>query len=718
MVSLIQNLRVVYPRIFVDVQKLIASKSKFVIRDLSWLTFNGRVLQEAEDSDNHLHDRLKFLGIFSNNLDEFFRVRVATLNKMVKLGGAAKMQLETHPDKILKQIQTTVVSQQSTFEKIFREIVEELGEKNVFLKTEKQINKEQKEFVTKYFDEKLHTRIVPLMVESIPSMPLLRDRSIYLACVLGHDTNPLMQRYALIEIPVGELSRFVILPSKKGVHDIMLLEDVIRFNLPYLFAPFGFNRFMGHIIKVTRDAELDMDNDLNSNVIDELEKGLKNRKKGKATRFVYDKQIDPNLLDWLVKRLNLSRKDNLIPGGRIHNFKDFMDFPKSVFTDIIERPKPFVHPLLQQPCRILDVLNKTDVMLHFPYHSFDSVIDLLREAAIDPAVVSIKITLYRLASDSKVINALINAVRNGKQVVVVIELKARFDEEANLRWRRRLEEEGVTVKIGIPNMKVHAKICVIKRREFNQTKHFGFVSTGNLNENTAKIYGDHCLLTSNPKILMDVNKVFDCLEKDSPNVGVLKSLKTLVASPVNTRKFFQTQVEKQIALAKKKKSASMIVKLNSLSDKPMIETLYTAAKAGVRLDLIIRGICCAVSDQKSFKMKPKAISIVDQYLEHARVMIFGEGANRQVFISSADWMSRNLDNRVEISCPIENPLWQDELSHIMNIQLRENQKARILDSALSNQYVEKGEGEADCRSQLLIYQYLASKEYTLESRSH
>ncbi len=698
--------------------KIVPSKSKFIIRDLSWLSFNGRVLQEAEDTGNHLHDRLRFLGIFSNNLDEFFRVRVATLNKMVKLGGAAKMQLESNPDKILKQIQSTVVNQQSAFERIFKEIVDELAEQNIFLKTEKQLNKEQREFVTRYFDEKVHTRIVPLMVESIPTMPLLRDRSIYLACVLGHDTNPLMQRYALIEIPVGELSRFVLLPSKKGVHDIILLEDVIRFNLPYLFAPFGFNRFMGHTIKVTRDAELDMDSDLQSNVIDELEKGLKNRKKGKATRFVYDKQIDPNLLDWLVKRLSLSRKDNLIPGGRIHNFKDFMDFPKSVFSNLNERPRPFVHPLLQQPCRILDVLSRTDVMLHLPYHSFDSVIDLLRESAIDPAVVSIKITLYRLASDSKVINALINAVRNGKQVVVVIELKARFDEEANLRWRRRLEEEGVTVKIGLPNMKVHAKICVIKRREFNQTRHFGFVSTGNLNESTARIYGDHCLLTSNSKILADVNKVFECLERESPNLVLLKSLKTLVASPVSTRKFFQTLIDKQVALAKKKRPASVIVKLNSLSDKPMIENLYNASKAGVQLELVIRGICCAITDQKSFKVRPRAISIVDQYLEHARVMIFGQGASRQVFISSADWMSRNLDNRVEISCPIENQIWQDELSHIMNIQLRENQKARILDSALSNQYVDKEDGDVECRSQILIYQYLASKEYTLEPRSH
>lgn len=686
-------------------------KRKYIVRDLSWLSFNGRVLQEAEDETNHPHDRLRFLGIFSNNLDEFFRVRVATLNKMVKLGSAAKMQLEVNPEKIIKDIQHRVVEQQALFEKIFRDILQELNDRQIFIKTEKQLNKEQKDFITRYFDENVHTRIVPLMVESIPSMPYLRDRSIYLACVLGHSVNPIMQRYALIEIPVGELPRFVLLPSKKGTSDIILLEDIIRYNLPYLFAPFGFDRFMGHIIKVTRDAEMEMDNDFNSNLIDELEKGLKNRKKGKATRFVYDKQIDSNLLDWLEKRLNLNKKDHLIPGGRIHNFKDFMDFPKQVFQDIQERPKPFTHPMLVQPCRIMDVISKDDVMLHFPYHSFDSVIDLLREAAIDPSVVSIKITLYRLASDSKVINALINAVRNGKHVMVVIELKARFDEEANLRWRRRLEEEGVQVRIGFPDMKIHAKCCVIKRREFNKTKLFGFVSTGNLNESTARVYGDHCLLTSNTKILNDVNKVFDVLEKDHFHPNLLKSIKTLIVSPEGTRKVFQIQIKKQIALKKKKKEAQILVKLNSLSDKEIINDLYEAAKYGVEIQLIIRGICCAVTDQEFFKTKPRAISIVDQYLEHARIMIFGTGDEKEVFISSADWMTRNLDHRIEVSAPIFDAQIKEELSHIMNIQLKENQKARILDLSLSNEYIEPNIQEKAVRSQLEIYQYLVEKKY-------
>ena len=694
-------------------------KKQGINRDISWLAFNGRVLQEAADEENHIYDRLRFLGIFSNNLDEFFRVRVATLNRMTRTAGnKLKMHMEENPEKILASIMSIVLTQQQQFEKIYRDLVIAMEGKKIHFKTDKQLTKEQKIFVEAFFEERLHTRIVPLMIESIPSMPLLRDRSVYLACVLGHSQSAMMHRYALIEIPVGDLPRVVVLPSAKGTKDLILLEDIVRYNLPYLFAPFGFDKFMGHLIKVTRDAELDLDNDFHSNLIDDLEKGIKNRKKGKATRFVYDKQIDANLLEFMMKRLSLNKKDHMVPGGRIHNFKDFMDFPREVFTDFNSRPKPFVHPLLTQPCRIMDVISKKDVMLHFPYHSFDSVIDLLREAAIDPAVVSIRVTLYRLAKDSRVINALVNAVRNGKQVSVVIELKARFDEEANLMWKKRLEEEGVKVYIGLPEMKIHAKICVIKRREFNRTTQFGFVSTGNLNESTAKVYADHCLLTSNRQIMADINRVFDCLERPIPNLTGLKTCRTLIPAPVTMRKFFQAQIQKQISLSKRKKRGSLVVKLNSLSDDQLIHDLYDAAKAGVKSNFVVRGIFCGVMDQKSFKKQPQAISIVDQYLEHARVFIFGEEEQKQVFISSADWMVRNLDHRVEVACPIIDKEIQTELSHIMNIQLKENEKARILDAALSNQYVVPEEGEPWLRSQVAIHDYLKNKEYTIESRSH
>jgi len=477
-----------------------------IIRDISWLAFNERVLQEAMDEQVHLYDRLKFLGIFSNNLDEFFRVRVATLTKMKTISAFNKFHAEAHPDKILKKIHDKVVEQQRIFDKTFTNIIELLEKKHrIYFKNERQLNASQKLFVKNYFEDQVRSRIVPLMIESMPQSPFLRDKHIYLACVLGNAEHTNLQSYALIDIPSKTLPRFVILPdSKKEVH-VILLEDIIRFNLSNLFAPFGYNQFSSHIVKLTRDAEIEIDNDFQSNVVEEIEKGLKSRKKGKATRFVYDKQIDARLLDFLIRRLNLSKKDNLIAGGRIHNFKDFMDFPKSVFSNYIERPKPFIHPLLTQPCRIMSVLDQRDVMLHLPYHSFDSVIDLLREAAIDPFVQSIKITCYRLAKDSKIINALLNAVRNGKEVTVVLELRARFDEEANLHWKAVLEEEGVKVLIGMPNMKVHAKLCVIKKKQFNRIKYYGFISTGNLNESTSKVYGDHLLFTNHAQILRDVN---------------------------------------------------------------------------------------------------------------------------------------------------------------------------------------------------------------------
>lgn len=683
-----------------------------IVRDLSWLAFNARVLQEAIDPSNHIHDRLRFLGIFSNNLDEFFRVRVATLNKMVRLGKTSRMHLEANPDKILRKIQQTVITQQQEFDATYSDIIQEMERQHIFIKNEKQLSAEQKEFVVNYFEQNVRTQIIPLMIESIPQMPLLRDKSIYLACMLGKTTDAMVQRYALIEIPTKVLPRFVILPpTEKGEKDIILLEDIIRYNLPMLFAPFGFDRFLGYIIKVTRDAELEIDNDVNTNLIDELQQGLKNRKKGRATRFVYDRQIDPVLLRYLVKRLGLTKKDNLIAGGRIHNFKDFIDFPSTIFKNITKRPKAFVHPLLRQPCRIMDVIEKRDVMLHFPYHSFDSIIDLLREAAIDPFVQSIRISLYRLARNSKIINALINAVRNGKEVTVVLELRARFDEEANMRWKAQLEEEGVKVLLGVPQMKVHAKICVIKKREFNRTIQYGFVSTGNLNENTAAYYGDHTLLTTDRTIIADINRLFDYIEHPVRKASSLLACKTLAVSPFNMRKVMLANLTKQIKLAKSKKPASAIIKLNSLVDQVLIDKVYLAAQSGVNVHLIIRGICCAHTGQKSFKGTLSALSIIDDYLEHARVFIFGTGNTRQVYISSADWMIRNLDHRVEAACPIKDKDIQEELSDILNIQLAENVKGRILDNEQSNSYVQRQKNEPMVRSQEAIYKYLQSKTY-------
>lgn len=677
-----------------------------IVRDLSWLAFNERVLQEAKDTSVSLYDRLRFLGIFSNNLDEFFRVRVATLSKMVNLGKAAKVHLEQNPEGILREIQQTVIMLQNDFDNTYQQIIRELSLQKINIKNEQQLNSEQADFVRQYYTDKVSSQIVPLMIESIPQMPLLRDKSIYLACVLGSKKSKKLRSYALIEIPTKVLPRFVILPTEKGFSDIILLEDIIRFNLPQLFAPFGFDDCTGYIIKVTRDAELEADNDVHSSLIEKLEKQIKNRKKGKTTRFVFDRNLDLGLLDFLSKRLGLSKKDNLIPGGRIHNFKDFMDFPSSVFKQLKTRPKAFVHPKLIQPLRIMNVLDQQDILLNFPYHSFDSIIDLLREAAIDPYVQSIKITCYRLAKESKIVNTLINAVRNGKTVTVMLELRARFDEEANLAWKSILEDEGVKVILGVPNMKVHAKLCVIKRREGTHTKQYGFVSTGNLNESTAAYYGDHCLLTANRNILADVNRIFACLEKSKPDLTELRLCKTLPVAPTNMRRFFVALIDKEIEFAKKKKPASITVKLNSLVDKVLVAKLQQAAMAGVEVKLIIRSICCILTDNKLYKKPIKAVSIIDEYLEHARVFVFNNANDPKVFISSADWMIRNLDHRVEAACPILDKQLKQELIDILAIQLSGNVKTRILDNEQDNLYVASSKNDKEIRSQVDIYHYL------------
>ncbi|RYF88013.1 MAG: polyphosphate kinase 1, partial [Chitinophagaceae bacterium] len=553
--------------------------------------------------------------------------------------------------------------------------------------------------------------IVPLMIEDIQTFPVLNDKSIYLACKLSRRDRTIPQRFALVSVPARHLGRFLLLPGRSDEQNIILLEDVIRFCLPNIFSFFNYDQFSAHLIKVTRDAEIDIDNDISTSLIQKIEKGLKNRKKGRPVRFVFDKDIDIALLTYLVKRMGLSLKENLVPGGRIHNFKDFMDFPDLAALSKSQRKKPFTHFILKNAGSVTQEVFEKDVLLNFPYHSFDSVIDLLREAAIDPHVLSIKITCYRLAPRSKVINALTNAVRNGKQVTVVLELRARFDEEANLMWKAHLEEAGVKVLIGLPNQKVHAKLCLIKRRVHNVTTHYGFVSTGNLNEKTARTYCDHCLLTSDRKVMADVNRIFAYLENPKASVGFLTACKTLMVCPTGMRRQLLQLINKEIKNAKHKKSAGITLKVNALSDEQLILKLEEAAKAGVEVKLIIRGICCMITENKKFKKPVQAISIVDEYLEHARVMIFHNNGEEKVFISSADWMLRNIDHRVEAACPILEKTIKNEIIDIINIQLRDNVKARVLNNELNNEYVNP-RNKARVRSQVETYHYVFNKKYS------
>ena len=698
------------PFLYLKSTKRSMSKKQFIPRDISWLSFNGRVLQEANDPSVPLEQRIRFLGIYSNNSDEFFRVRVATLKRMIEFAEKRKklnMHMEDDPQKILDAIQTIILQQQNEFNRIWDGILKELRKEKILLVDEKHLNREQQKFVRNFFDEHVRSNVIPLMIESLPQLPYLRDKSIYLGVVMNKKNTAYKQKYSLIEVPARAIGRFVELPSKLGEHSIILLEDVIRFNLPFIFSYFDYDHFESHIFKVTKDAELDIDNDISTTFVEKIEKGLKNRRKGKPVRFVYDKEMDAGLLEYLIRRLSLSRKSNLIPGGRIHNFRHFMDFP-GIFKNKNTRRQPFTHPALQNSVRVTDVITQQDVMLHFPYHTFNALIDLLREAAMDPDVTSIKITAYRLAPNSKIINALINAARNGKQVVVMLELKARFDEEANLEWKEILEEEGVKVLLGVPKLKIHAKLCIIKKRSGNKTIQYGFVSTGNLNERTAKVYGDHCLLTSNRNVMADINRIFKYLENWHSGLQPLRSCKTLLVCPVNMRKELEANIIREIKHAKAKKPASIILKINSLSDTRLINKLYEAALAGVEIKMVVRGIFCAMMQNKKFKHPVKAISIVDEYLEHARVMIFHNDGKEKVYISSADWMVRNLDHRVEAAIPVNDPAIRQELKDIIHIQLRDNVKARILDNELSNNYV-PSLGKKKIRSQIETYHYLYQK---------
>ncbi len=684
-------------------------KKKLIVRDISWLSFNARVLQEAADSSVPIKERIRFLGIFSNNLDEFFRVRVATLTRMKEFGNKTdlKANLEKNPKRIIEDINQIVLTQQNEFNRIWNDILLEMKLNRVYLKTENQLTAIQKKFIKHYFDTEVRSNIIPLMIESIPILPNLREKSIFLAVQMSSRKKPGLTKFAIIEVPHRVMSRFVILPRVTNQTHIILLEDVIRFNLKSIFIHTDFNQFESWIFKVTRDAEIDFDTDLNTTFIQKIEAGLKKRKKGRAVRLAYDKEMDMNLYSYLVKWLNLTPKDNVIPGGRIHNFRHFMDFP-DVFPKAKKNRKIILHPAFKESQRVSNVIFKKDILLSFPFHSFDTIIDLLREAAMDDDVKSIQITAYRLASNSKVMNALINAARNGKQVTVMLELRARFDEEANLEWKTNLEEEGIRVLFGFQQMKVHAKICVIRKKMGGRIKKYGFISTGNLNEKTAKIYTDTCLLTSNVAIMTDIERIFRYLAKPKDNENQLDNCTHLITCPNNLRLEMSNLIDFEIKLARKKEKAEIMLKMNSLSDEFLINKLYEAARFGVAIKLIIRGIICLIPDLPGMKEPIRAISIVDEYLEHSRIFAFNHGGRDKIFLSSADWMVRNLDHRIETTCPINNEGLKKEIKDILKLQWSDNVKARILDNDLLNNY-KPAKPEKKIRSQIEIMNYLSEK---------
>lgn len=680
------------------------------IRDISWLKFNERVLQEAQDASNALYDRVRFLGIYSNNQDEFFRVRVAALSRMASLNKSTRMQLEHNPKAILKQINEIVLQQTEIFDKTYQSILKELEKEKIYLKNESELTDEQEAFITRFFIEEVRPIIIPVMIESIPKLPFIQDNKIYLAVLLESNVQ-MNHQYALIEIPTEQLSRFIELPSPKGEFHFILIEDIIRFNLSYIFRPLGFQNYSSYTIKITRDAEFDLSQE-EINAKETLINALKSRKKGKATRFVYDRNIPGHFFHYLVQKLNMSKEDTIIAGGRIHNFKDFIHFPKHPFSkkNIHQFPDGFLPNYLQPPIQIMDEIRKRDIFLNFPYHSFEGVIDLLREAAIDPFVKEIQISIYRLAENSKILHALINASRNGKQVTAILELRARFDEEKNIHWKEKLEEEGVKVFIGTNDFKVHAKLVLIKRIQNTIQESFAIFSTGNFNENTAKTYADFCIFTSNNKIAKEIEIVFDYLKNPDSGIKKLKKNKIIITSPFFARNYFIKQINNEIKSAKKGNYAEIVIKLNSLTDEKLIQKLHEAADSGVKLKLIIRGVCCMIP-QGFGKENIQITSIVDHYLEHARAFVFYNNGKRKVYISSSDWMVRNLDYRVETTLRILEPEIQHDIITLLETQLNDTVKSRMIDENQQNIYIHSD--KKSIRSQKEIFNYLKNKNELL-----
>lgn len=659
-------------------------------RELSWLSFNERVLQEAEDETVPLIERIKFLGIFSNNRDEFFRVRVATLKRFIKYPKKTVKLIGENPESLLNNIQKVVIEQQKKFEQVYQKIIKKLGQHNISIINEKQITLQQGLFIKKFFHEKVMPLLFPIMVDNASKFPYLKDKSGYLFVKLGRNDNIKKNKYALIEVPTTSISRFVVLPKEKEKKFIILLDDVIRYCLNDVFNNFIYDYIEAYNIKITRDAEIDMDNDLSKSFVEKISKGLKDRKKGQPVRLVYDSEIAPDMLAFIMKRIKLNKEDNPIPGGRYHNFKDFMSFPNIGDPDLsYKKISALKHPDLKskqagmevQPS-FFKVLKKKDILLTFPYQTFDHIIDLLREASIDPKVQSIKITLYRVAKNSSVVKALINAIKNGKQVTAIVELQARFDEEANIYWANKLQEEGAKVIYGVPGLKVHTKLFLITRKEGDKIVNYAHVGTGNFNRDTAGVYTDHSLLTADKRITAEVAKVFN-FYSDNFKTGIYKHL---LVSPFFMRKQIVQLINKEIQNAKKNRPASIILKLNNLVDPAMIKKLYEASSEGVKIKLIIRGICSLVAGVKGLSENIEAISIVDKFLEHSRVLIFYNGGDEKYFLSSADWMARNFDFRSEVAVPIYDKSIQEQLKKIIDILWQDNTKARILGSKQDNEY--------------------------------
>ena len=681
-------------------------ENHYINRELSWLDFNARVLQEAADANVPLIERFRFMGIFSNNLDEFFKVRYATVKRIAQSDKSGKKALGgVKATELLAAITKRVIDLQQESAKVLEEIEGQLIKENIHFLRENEVTVSHAEFLTNYFLQQVSPALVTVILKE--GEQDFSDNEAFLAIKMTlkeKDTKGQSKYlYAFIEMPKS-VNRFVVLPSNGQKQYIMMLDDLIRYHFHLIFSMFNYEKIEGHMVKITRDAELDIEEDVGKSYVEKIIDSVKDRLIGDPVRLVYDKTIEAETLAVVMRKLGVSSSDSLIPGGRYHHRRDYMKFPSINRKDLLYDtfpPLPLHDLSLEQ--NILEAVAKKDYMIYTPYQNFAYVIKFLREAALDPQVKTLKITLYRVAELSQVASSLINAAKNGKKVLVQIELQARFDEENNIQVAELLENAGVQLIFGVPGLKVHTKICVIERSEGKKLKRYGFISTGNFNESTARIYTDYTLFTSHQKILKDVLKVFNFLEVNYK----IKKYKHLIVSPHYTFSALIRLIDNEIENKKAGKTARIRLKLNNITNYKIINKLYEASCAGVSIDMIVRGICCLIPGVKGMSENIRVISIVDKYLEHPRVYIFENAGDPKMYISSADWMTRNIDNRVEVACPIYDKDLQKELLDTFMISWKDNVKARLVNTYAQNTFVPT-QGEA-IRSQWATYAYYKNK---------
>ena len=679
---------------------------EYFAKELSWLSFNERVLQEAKDKNNPIIERMRFLGIFSNNLDEFFRVRVADVKRRILLNKLPDANFE-EDEVLLSQIQKKVLQLGKKFNQIHQQILNDLTIHNIHVDRPEKLTEFHLNWLKNYFHDNVLQHISPILLdENKDYSDYINDTMTYLFVEMSDEKS----HFAMLEVPTDRVPRFIILPPEKTRRrkTIVMLDDVISYFLNDVFSNFfNFETIQGHAIKLTRDAEYNLDDELEEGLLDKMSKGLKQRIYAEPVRLVYDEAMPESMLKVMKKRLNVTHHDALIPAGRYRNFRDFIVFPNVGRQYLENKPLPALQSTaFNKHTSVFDAITEQDILLYYPYHTFNHLLEFVRQAAFDPVVTQIKVNIYRVASKSRLISSLINAAKNGKKVTVMVELKARFDEQNNIEWAKVLSSAGIKVIFGIPALKVHSKLCIIHRKEKNKIVKYAHIGTGNFHEKTAKIYTDFSLFTKHSGICEECDSVFKFIESSYKPFN----FEYLMLSPINARDMLLDLIDKEIQHVENGNPGKITVKINNLVDKQLVDKLYYAGRRGVKIRIIVRGMCSLIPGLAKFSDNIRVISIVDRFLEHPRVMVFGNNGDDKVYISSADWMTRNLDHRVEVGVPILDAKLKQLIIDILELQFKDRTKARLIDSEQKNTYVRRG-NRKKIRSQIAIYDHLKKWEH-------